>query len=88
MNAYEVTLKHSKNPDIPGGYWGDIPAEGSSKVTVATIQEASKPCMEYIKRNSLGGGNWTGGKVYQGKKQVARVSYNGRVWAMDGSEIK
>jgi len=85
---YQVTLSHAKNPDIAGGYWNEAPTEGRAKVAAATMQEAASLCRAFIERNSLGGGNWTGGKVYQGKKQVARVSYNGRVWAMDGSEIK
>lgn len=83
---YKLTLSHAKNPDIAGGYW-DEPIDGRAKVDVATMQEAAQVCRAYIDRNGLGAGNWTGGKLYQGKKQVARVSYNGRVWAMDGTEI-
>lgn len=85
---YQVELSHTKNQDIAGGYWSDAPTEGRAKVQVETMQDASELCRSYIERNGLGSGNWTGGNVYEGKKQVARVSYNGRVWAMDGSEIK
>lgn len=85
---YQVILSHAKNPDIAGGYWTEAPTEGRVKVAATTMQDAAKLCRAYIERNNLGSGNWTGGKVYEGKKQVARVSYNGRVWAMDGSEIK
>ena len=86
---YVVTMKHSSNPDIPGGYWGGKPAEGPAMRRVASFQEAAAECRDYIERNNLGGGNWTGGQVFADKKtQVARVSFNGRVWAMDGSEIK
>lgn len=85
---YQVTLSHAKNPDIASGYWSEAPTEGRAKVQAATMQEAAALCRAYIERNGLGAGNWTGGKVYEGKKHVARVSYNGRVWALDGSEIK
>ena len=86
---YVVTMKHSSNPDIPGGYWSGKPSEGPAMKRVATFQEAAAECRAYIERNNLGGGNWTGGQVFADKKtQVARVSFNGRVWAMDGSEIK
>lgn len=85
---YQVTLSHEKNPDIAGGYWHEAPREGSATAAAATLQEAATLCRAYIERNNLGGGNWTGGKVYEGKTQVANISYNGRVWAMDGSEIK
>jgi hypothetical protein len=85
---YQVTLSHAKNPDINNGYWDEPPAEGCIKVSVPTMQDAAKICRAYIERNNIGGGNWTGGKVYKGKKQVALVSYNGRIWAMDGREIE
>lgn len=84
---YYVTLSHAKNPDIIGGYWNVLPTEGRKKVQVETLQEASRLCREYIDRNDLGSGNWTGGNVYKGRKKVAYVSYNGRIWALDGSEI-
>lgn len=84
---YHVTLSHAQNPDIGrGGYWGH-PVDGRKKVAIATLREAAEECRRYIDRNDLGGGNWTGGQVFKGREQVARVSYNGRVWAMDGSEI-
>lgn len=49
--------------------------------------EAVAFCRAYIGEFNLGGGNWTGGQVYRGGHQVARISYNGRVWDMDDSEI-
>ena len=77
--SYTVHLSHAANPDIPGGYYGHKrPAK--LKATVPTFADAAKLCREYIDHNELGGGNWTGGQVFKGKEQVARVSYNGRVW--------
>lgn len=84
--AYTVKLAHAKNPDVPGGYWDGKPTEGAKTITVTTLREASAACTAYINRNGLGGGNWSGGQVFVGKQQVARVSYNGRVWNMDGTE--
>jgi hypothetical protein len=54
---------------------------------VATLEGASRICMRYIANMNLGGGNWSGGQVYKGNKQIARVSYNGRIWDMDDKEL-
>lgn len=83
-----VTLKHAKNPDIAGGYWQEpVDPPKAQKVEVASLAEASQACRAYIERNGLGGGNWTGGNVTDNGKTIARVSYNGRVWAPDGTEL-
>lgn len=50
------------------------------KVPVSSYEEASRLVQEFIEDNDLGGGNWSGGAVYKNGKQVAYVSYNGRVW--------
>jgi hypothetical protein len=88
-----VHLSHGPNPDLQysggysSGYWGDTPAEGAKNVEVSTLADASDVVLAYIGRNGLGGGNWTGGQVIKGGKVVARISYNGRIWGADGSEI-
>jgi hypothetical protein len=93
MKAKPLTVKlaHRPNPDLfdRGGYW-DEPAESgkTQAVPVNTYAEASKVCQDYIRRNSLGAGNWTGGNIYQGRTKVGHVSYNGRVWDIEGKEIK
>jgi hypothetical protein len=85
---FTVTMKHASNPDIAGGYWNGKPTEGPAMRKVETFREAAAECRAYIERNGLGGGNWTGGQVFADKKtQVARVSFNGRVWDMEGKEI-
>ena len=76
---YTVHLSHAANPDIPGGYYG-FKRPAKLKASVPTLTDAAKICLEYIDHNDLGGGNWTGGQVFKGKEQVAKVSYNGRVW--------
>lgn len=49
-------------------------------VEVSTFAEASYTCRMFIFANELGGGNWSGGQVFEGDEQIAHVSYNGRVW--------
>lgn len=84
----KVKLKHSPNPDIPGGYWRKPVDKSPRLVEVSTFAEASQECLAYIDRNGLGSGNWTGGQVYSDPDtQIAQVSYNGRVWDMAGAEL-
>jgi hypothetical protein len=83
-----VELDHASNPDLEHGYWGGQPKEGFQIAVVESFAQASQKATEYIERNDLGSGNWTGGTVFdEHGTVVARVSYNGRVWAPDGSEI-
>jgi hypothetical protein len=55
---------------------------------VRSLAEASAKCSEFIAEHDLGGGNWTGGEVWERNpagdtKLIARISYNGRVWKAD-----
>ena len=76
-----VELKHASNPDIVGGYWQDAnPSARRHVVSVQNLDAASVMCRQYIEKNGLGGGNWTGGDVHRDGKLIARVSYNGRIW--------
>ena len=86
---FRVSLSHAKNPDIPGGYWVAAPRDRASTRQVDSIAEASRVVRDYIERNQLGGGNWTGGEVVDASgATVARISFNGRAWAPSGAEIK
>lgn len=85
---YKVTLSacgnidHDENPydNIVDGIRIDAQiAEANS------IEECQKIVRKYIENNCLGGGNWTGGKVFKGNEQVGYISYNGRYWEK-GSE--
>lgn len=81
-----VKLSSCGNPDH-----GQNPNDSLSpkvSIEVATLKGASLVCLKYIARWNLGGGNWAGGQIYKDGKQVARVSYNGRVWDMNDEEIK
>lgn len=57
-------------------------------VKIKSFQEASQVCRDYIEERGMGGGNWSGGQILnEDKEQIAYVSYNGRVWDMEGNEI-
>lgn len=47
---------------------------------VADYAEASALCRAYIDSKGIGNSRWSGGEIYRDGKQVAYVSYNGRVW--------
>lgn len=81
----KVKLASVGNPDFGQDpnrpMWG---CEKNRTVTVASYKEASEVCSKFINDNDLGGGNWTGGEIYDDKnKVIAHVSYNGRVWKGD-----
>lgn len=79
-----VELKHASNPDIDGGYWQDgNPHAKRHVLPVQNIEAASVVCRQYIERNGLGGGNWTGGAVKRDGVMIGKISYNGRFWPMD-----
>lgn len=80
-----VVLCAHGNPDH--GQDPDKPVCPPEILPVDSFAEASEKCLEFIEKNNLGSGNWVGGQVYRGGKQVAEVSFNGRVWDVYGSEI-
>ncbi len=88
---FKVLLSHEANPDIPNGYWNGTRTEGAAERVVPSLADASQVCIAYIRNNDLGAGNFSGGQVLrqEGGAWVphAQVSYNGRVWALDGAEI-
>jgi hypothetical protein len=57
---------------------------------VPNLWQASQEVRDYIVRYNLGASNFYGGKVLtqNENKLVARVSYNGRIWDLDGNELK
>lgn len=84
----KITLHHVKNVDLTNGqgngtgYW-DYPVDPARTTkVVSSLREASDALMAWVRRNRLGGGNLARdcGLVRDGKKVLARVSYNGRVW--------
>jgi hypothetical protein len=81
-NNILVTCTSVGNPDFRQD--PDRPISPPFIKTVANYAEASALCVAYITHHDLGGGNWSGGQVYNKEEmQVAYVSYNGRVWECD-----
>jgi len=81
-NAYLV-LKSDNNPDFPN----DDRAITKTLVPVDNSEQASNIVKEFIDDNNLGGGNWTGGKIFYDGENIGRVSYNGRVWDINNDPL-
>lgn len=80
VGRFEVTLESVGNPDF-GQYPGaSLPGVPRGRCAVTSLEEAAAKCREFIDEHDLGGGNWSGGDVFEDGTLVARVSYNGRVW--------
>jgi hypothetical protein len=73
---YTMKLRSVGNPDF-GQY---APVSNPETVTGSTLAEMRAHCERYIEFWDLGGGNWVGPVVMQGKKVVGHFSYNGRLW--------
>lgn len=78
-----VYLGSCGNPDF--GQDPNHPLYGAEKnrlALVKSLEDASRLCREFITKNELGGGNWTGGHVFNAVsgEALALVSYNGRIW--------
>lgn len=73
-----VKLSSCGNPDFKQNPNSRL--SPSEEMPVSTFKEASHVCRTYIAKWNLGGGNWSGGQIFRGNKQVAQISYNGRIW--------
>lgn len=79
---FTLLLEDNPNPDHEEYY-----RTRRVKVKVHDLRMAVVVAMKFIVDNELGGGNFHA-EVLDGKKYIARISYNGRVWAPGGKEIK
>jgi len=85
QTAMTVKLSATGNPDF--GQFGSIGVK-TCRVSIYTFKAASIICRQFLQSENLGSGNWTGGQIYDASgREIAHVSFNGRVWANDGSEI-
>jgi hypothetical protein len=78
-----ATVELSSCGNIDFGQDPDKPLMGcpeAQNIPVSTLEEASNRCRQYIREHDLGCGNWSGGFVKVNDKDVAYISYNGRVW--------
>ena len=80
-----VILESHGNPDF--GQDANQRMSPRRRISVFSLTEASQVTQRYIDEWNLGGGNFSFGQVWKGTKQIAKVSYNGRIWDMDGKEI-
>lgn len=82
-----VLLSNRGNPDHGQHPHRRLPSTPADAVKPAKdLMQASALCRQYIDQYALGGGNWTGGLVKdRSGKEVARVAYNGRVFAPDAA---
>lgn len=79
-----VRLESKANQDLRG----DSRDIKERFVDVCSLKNAQAVCNNFIAGCGLGGGNWTGGQVFDNGIQVAEISYNGRIWDMNRNEIK
>ena len=86
---YILTLSSVGNPDYGQNPDAPMPGVPSAYIPVPSPQLASSLCRAYIKSYDLGAGNWSGGRITSEfkDKTLMQVSYNGRIWANDKSEI-
>ena len=80
MKKYKVIIRANGNPDH-----GEDPEEflyPSEGYLADSIEECQKAVNEFIKSTGIGGGNWSGGQVYDTSNGefVGKISYNGRFW--------
>lgn len=80
---YKVTLSAHGNIDHGEDPYATLPGVYQGVKEADTIEELQQIVRTYIDENDLGGGNWTGGKVFDGEKEIGRISYNGRYWTKD-----
>ncbi len=79
---YAVTLSSCGNIDHGQNPFEPLFGVPNKKEYADTIEELQEIVRDYISENALGGGNWTGGDVYEVKTgvKVGYISYNGRYW--------
>jgi len=82
---YSVILENWGNIDYRQDPNAPVYGVPNKTIQVNTLKEASQKVREYIEEYELKAGNCIGGYVFEGTKQIASISYNGRIWE-EGSE--
>jgi hypothetical protein len=87
-STYEVHLEAVPNIDYDQSDYRANVRVSKLKKSAKSIDEAVRIAKNFIEDNDLGGGNFIPAKLYKNGKQIGFISYNGRVWNNDQSEIK
>ena len=87
-STYEVHLEAVPNRDFDqSSHEGNVRVPKLKK-SAKSVAEAVSIAKKFIQDNDLGGSNFLPAKLYKNGKQIGFISYNGRVWNNDQSEMK
>ena len=64
-----------------------IKHRSKARLNVMTLADAARAVRRFITERDLGASQCAGADVYRNGALFARVSYNGRVWTPEGTEI-
>lgn len=87
-STYEVHLEAVPNIDYDQSDYRANVRVSKLKKSAKSIGEAVRIAKNFIEDNDLGSGNFIPAKLYKNGKQIGFISYNGRVWNNDQSEMK
>lgn len=79
VGSFTVKLKSVGNPDY-GQY---TPISEPESIVADSLQAVGREIRRYKSEWNLGGGNWCNPVIYHNGKPLCRVSYNGRLWAVN-----
>ncbi len=88
ISSYEVELEAVPNRDFSYGSHEAKVRVKKSKKSANSIEQAVAITKQFIQENDLGGSNFIPAKIYKNGKHIGFISYNGRVWNNDQSEMK
>ena len=87
-STYEVHLEAVPNRDFDQASHEANVRVPKLKKSAKSVAEAVSIAKKFIQDNDLGGSNFLPAKLYKNGKQIGFISYNGRVWNNDQSEMK
>jgi hypothetical protein len=88
ISSYEVELEAVPNRDFSYGSHEAKVRVKKSKKSANSIEQAVTITKQFIQENDLGGSNFIPAKIYKNGKHIGFISYNGRVWNNEQSEMK
>lgn len=88
VGAYEIEVEAVPNYDFERGSHEATIRVPKQKIAATSIDEARDKVHHFILKHDLGGGNFPSAKLFKDGKQIGTISYNGRVWNNDGTEMQ